>query len=428
MSVDVLAGLARPNRAEVDLGRLTANTAAVRQLADPGTFLFGAVKGNGYSLGLPEVAHAMRAGGAGGFTLADPADAARIRQAGLTEPILLYGGLLPSPAAVAGLAELDLMCTVVDLAAAEGFSAAAAPSAPVRVFAKVDVGMERLGVYADAALEFVQAVTGLPGLRLEGLYTHLHGSEDRAYTDWQLSRFDQLLAELAGAGIEIPLRMAESSATLGLPPHPVPPGRPGSPAYPVAPVSQAAANGSPASGAPAGGSPASGGLPSGSPARLNAARPNAMDPGHLLYGILPLGRTSLPPGIAPVFRSLTTRILQVKQVRRSDFVALAPFPPRDQMRIGIIPIGRGDGLRCITTGQVRVRGQLVPIIGRLSLEHARIDLAELPGVQPGEEVEIIAGPPGSGISAAEAAAANDLDPVGLLMEIRPSVRRIYRTP
>jgi alanine racemase len=422
MSVEMIAGLARPNRVEVDLAILTANTAAVRQLAAPGTFLFGAVKGNGYSLGLPEVAQAMRAGGAGGFTLADPADAARIRQAGLSEPILLYGGLLPSPGAVAGLHELDLMCTVVDLDAARGFSAAAAPSAPLRVFAKVDVGLERLGVYADAAPDFVQAVARLPGLRLEGIYTHLQGSEDRAYTDWQLSRFDQLLAELAGAGIEIPLRMAESSATLGLPPHPVPPGSPGSPVRPVFPVSQAAANGSPASGH---GSPASS---ESAEAGGRAARPNAMDPGHLLYGILPLGRTGLPPGIAPVFRSLTTRVLQVKQVRRSEFVARAPFPPRDQMRIGIIPIGRGDGLRCITTGQVRVRGQLVPIIGRLSLEHARIDLTGLPGVQPGEEVEIIAGPPGGGISAAEAAAANDLDPVGLLMEIRPSVPRIYRTP
>jgi alanine racemase len=426
MSVEVIAGLARPNRVEVDLAILTANTAAVRQLAAPGTFLFGAVKGNGYSLGLPEVAQAMRAGGASGFTLADPADAARIRQAGLSEPILLYGGLLPSPSAVAGLHELDLMCTVVDLDAARGFSAAAAASAPLRVFAKVDVGLERLGVYADAAPDFVQAVARLPGLRLEGIYTHLHGSEDRGYTDWQLSRFGQLLAELAGAGIEIPLRMAESSATLGLPPHPVPPGSPASPGSPVEPVplgSQTAANGSPASGSPVngsqGGAPGSGSGP--------AARPNAMDPGHLLYGILPLGRTGLPPGIAPVFRSLTTRVLQVKQVRRSEFVAQAPFPPRDQMRIGIIPIGRGDGLRCITTGQVRVRGRLVPIIGRLSLEHARIDLTELPGVQAGEEVEIIAGPPGGGISAAEAAAANDLDPVGLLMEIRPSVPRVYRT-
>lgn len=418
MSVEVIAGLARPNRAEVDLGILTANTAAVRQLAGPGAFLFGAVKGNGYSLGLPEVALAMRAGGASGFTLADPADAARIRQAGLSEPILLYGGLLPSPRAVAGLQELDLMCTVVDLDAAQGFSAAAAPSAPLRVFAKVDVGLERLGVYAGEALDFVRAVARLPGLRLEGIYTHLHGSADRAYTDWQLSRFGQLLAELAGAGIEIPLRMAESSATLGLPPDPVPPDYPVPPVPPIPVGSQATANGSPASGSQAGG-PGSG--------SSRAAGPNAIDPGHLLYGILPLGRTGLPPGIAPVFRALSTRVLQVKQVRRSEFVAQAPFPPRDQMRIGIIPIGRGDGLRCITTGQVRVRGRLVPIVGRLSLEHARIDLTELPDVQAGEEVEIIAGPPGSGISAAEAAAANDLDPVGLLMEIRPSVPRIYRT-
>jgi alanine racemase len=384
MPADLAAGLSRPNRAEIDLGMLTANTRIVAQLGGEGVLMFGAVKGNGYGLGLPEVAEAMLAGGAGGFTLADPADAARIRRAGISEPILLYGGMLPSPGAVAGLRELDLMCTVADLHAARGFSAAASPSSPLRVFAKVDVGMERLGVYAGQALGFVRAVRELAGLRLEGIYTHLHGSADRAYTNWQLSRFDDLLAELAGAGIEIPVRMAQSSATLGLqPPRPIP---------------------------------------------LDVvARANAMDPGHLLYGILPAGRTGLPDGITPVLRGLSTRVLQVKQVSRGDFVDQSPIPLRDQMRIAIIPIGRGDGLRCLTTGQVRVRGQLVPIIGRLSLEHARIDVTEVPDCRAGDEVEIIGGPPGTGLSAAEVAAANQLDPVGLLMEIRPSVPRVYLT-
>jgi alanine racemase len=399
MSADAAAGLARPNQAEIDLDILTANTSIVRQLGGPGMLMFGAVKGNGYGLGLPAVAEAMLAGGAGGFTLADPADAVAIRRAGIREPVLLYGGLLPSPGAAAGLRELDLMCTVADLSAAQGFSAASARSAPLRVFAKVDVGMERLGVYAEAALDFVAAVARLPGLRLDGVYTHLHGSADRAYTDWQLSRFDGLLAELAEAGIEVPVRMAESSATLGLaPPRPVPARAP------------AAGRGRPA--------------PGPEPARP-ATAVNAMDPGHLLYGILPAGRTELPPGIEPVLIALTTRVLQVKQVRRAGFVAQAPFPPRDQMRIGVIPIGRGDGLRCLTTGQVRVRGKLVPIIGRLSLEHARIDLTDVPGARAGDLVEIIGGRPGSGLSAPEVAAANQLDAVGLLMEIRPSVPRVY---
>ena len=95
------------------------------------------------------------------------------------------------------------------------------------------------------------------------------------------------------------------------------------------------------------------------------------------------------------------------------------------MRIGVIPIGRGDGLRSLTAGHVRVRNQLVPVVGRLSLEHARLDLTDAPDCRVGDEVELIGGPDGTGLSAAEIAAAHELDPVGLLMEIRASIPRVY---
>ena len=91
------SSLSRPNAAVVDLGAITSNARIVRGLAGPDRTIFGAVKGNGYSLGLPQVAQAMLAGGIDGFTLSDPADAIRIRDAGIAEPILLYGGVLPPP-------------------------------------------------------------------------------------------------------------------------------------------------------------------------------------------------------------------------------------------------------------------------------------------------------------------------------------------
>jgi alanine racemase len=90
-----------------------------------------------------------------------------------------------------------------------------------------------------------------------------------------------------------------------------------------------------------------------------------------------------------------------------------------------MPIGRADGLQYLTTGRVRVRGQLVPIIGRLSLEHARLDLTAVPGSRAGDEVEIIGGRPGTEISANAVAAAGQLDQVGLLVAIGPSIPRVY---
>jgi alanine racemase len=155
---------------------------------------------------------------------------------------------------------------------------------------------------------------------------------------------------------------------------------------------------------------------------------NAADPGHLLYGIPPSGRPSLPSGLRPAFHGLTSRLIQVKDFRREEFRQESPVPVGQVRRIGVIPVGRGDGLQHLTTGQVRVRGQFAPIVGRLSLEHARVDLTMVPGCQAGDEVEIISWHPESPISAAAVATANRLDQVGMQVAIGPAIRRVYIEP
>lgn len=367
----------RPNIVEVDLGAISHNARLVKVLIGSATTLFGAVKSNGYGLGLPAVAEAMLDGGVDGFTLADPADAISIRKAGIEAPILLYGGILPSPQTVTALQRLDLMCTVTDEDAARAFATANTSPTPIEVFAKVDVGMERLGAYAERGLQFIQAIKDLPGIQLAGIYSHVHGSESEAYREWQLGRFDRLLQELDDARIKVPLRMSESSASLGM--H-------------------------------------------------GEYATNAVDPGHLLYGIAPKGRTSLPHGLHSAFRGLTTRIIQVKEFRRTEFQDESPVPIGHVQRIGVIPIGRGDGLQHLTTGRVRVCGQFVPIVGRLSLEHARLDLTAVPECRAGDEVEIISPSPDTELSAEKVAAANHLDLVGLQVAIPSSMRRAYLKP
>lgn len=370
-------GISRPNRAEVDLGAIRDNTRMVKEQLGPGMTLFSAVKSNGYGLGLPAVAEAMLEGGTDGFTLSEPADAASIRGAGIGLPILLYGGVLPTRETVGEIHRLGLLCTVTDPDAAQAYSAANSSPVPLGVFAKVNVGLERLGTYPEQGPEFIHTIMGLPGIRLAGIYSHIHGSEEAAYRDWQLDRFERLLRELAKEGITIPLRMSESSASLGLRP---------------------------------------------------SGLANAADPGHLLYGIAPSGRSALPPGIRPAFHALKSRLIQVKEFRRDEFQAESPVPTGPVRRIGVLPIGRADGLQHLTAGQVRVRGQLVPIVGRLSLEHTRIDLTAVPESRAGDEVEIIQWRPGTETSAATVAAANHLDQVGLQVAIGPSIPRVYLSP
>src|SRR3954471_13724701 len=122
-AVDVLAAAAhRPNSLEVDLDAIAHNVRLVRGLLPEGARLYGAVKANGYGFGLPEVAQSMLAAGADAFSLADPADAARIRAAGIDAPILLYGGGLPGAETERFLREHGVVPTIGSYEAAEAWS------------------------------------------------------------------------------------------------------------------------------------------------------------------------------------------------------------------------------------------------------------------------------------------------------------------
>ena len=67
---------------------------------------------------------------------------------------------------------------------------AEAAAAPLDVFVKIDVGLERLGVPAEQAVKTIVAMLEMPHLRLAGIcaHPHAHGA-DPAYADWQLGRF-----------------------------------------------------------------------------------------------------------------------------------------------------------------------------------------------------------------------------------------------
>ena len=83
---------------------------------------------------------------------------------------------------------------------------------------KVDTGMHRVGVARRPVSRRWPARSPVRrALALEGVCTHFPvadgaSAEDRAFTAGQLERFDAVVAELAGAGIDRPVRHAANSA------------------------------------------------------------------------------------------------------------------------------------------------------------------------------------------------------------------------
>src|SRR5206468_12502045 len=177
----------RPTMLEVDLDAAAHNVRAVRQLVGPERKIFAVIKAGGYGFGAAEMGAVFARSGADWLAVADLAEGVRLRQRGITTPILVYPNSLPA-AAPAALAH-GLIPTLGELDAARAYSDAA--TGACEIFVKVDVGLERLGVPAEQAVKTILAMLELRHLRLAGICGHPHADDgaDPAYADWQLHRF-----------------------------------------------------------------------------------------------------------------------------------------------------------------------------------------------------------------------------------------------
>jgi alanine racemase len=129
--------------------------------------------------------------------------------------------------------------------------------------------------------------------------------------------------------------------------------------------------------------------------------------------------------VRPAFVALKTRLIQVKAVSRQQYVEEAGFELNPDMRIGVVPMGYGDGLGSVDCGEVLIRGRRAAIIGTF-FEHARIDLSAVPDAQPGDEVVVVGRQGSSEISVEEVIEHQGLrTPAGLAAAIRETVERRY---
>jgi alanine racemase len=332
-----------------------------------------------------------------------------LRQAGIRAPILVLGY---TPAWQArDLLRHDLTATVFDLDVARAFSRAAlALDRPARIHVKVDTGMGRLGVFPDQAVAFIRTLRQLPGLIIEGIFTHLSvadGTSDweRAYSADQLAAFDRVLTDLAAANIHVPLVHAENSAALlqgrgdtGTR------GRVDSVTRGLGETMIQQNDGASrtlASERSAGAS----GTHHVSRITHHVSRSTLVRPGIAVYGLDPSPQVPCPPDFRPAL-AWKTQVAQVKELPPGSFVGYgATYRTSGCERIAIIPVGYADGFRRAPHhwGEVLVRGQRAPITGRVCMDQTMINVTGIPGVRQGDEVVLIGCQGGDRITAEEVA-------------------------
>jgi alanine racemase len=263
-----------------------------------------------------------------------------LRQASIDVPVLILSP--PMEDETEGIAEYDLSCTVPSLAIARALAKASRERGKVStVHVEVDTGMGRSGVGFDEAPGFISALTKLPELELEGIFTHFPASDDdRGFTERQVGLFLGLLARLEGRGIRIPLRHAANSGGIL-------------------------------------------GVPSSFDGLLNMVRP-----GLAAYGLRAGGPLAKGAGLNPVM-SFKSRIAQVRPLPAGHTVSYGrTFSAERAMLVGVVPVGYGHGFswRLSNCGEVLVRGRRAPVVGRVTMDMTMIALDEVRDAMVGDEV------------------------------------------
>jgi len=364
--------LQRPNVFRIDLRAVAACTREVRAVIGPGRPFIATLKAAGYGYGVLPIATTVLKNGADALSMSSLSDAVALRNAGIDVPILVYAGALADAECVAAHQEFSLIPSLHDEASFQGF--AEHLTGRLRVAVKVDIGPERIGIALSQALAFIRKVHAHPSMELHAIHAHPNvqrgdGEEAMECMQWQYHRFAGLREELAADGIKVPWFAMASSKVLKM---------------------------------------------TGSDMVLGAA-----DPGAALF-------SSLSGGPAQAFAQLSTRLLTVRTVERSEYLQQAAFDMRPGMRIGVLPIGYSDGVHRVHAGSVLVRGHRAPIVGRPALEYTRIDLSGVPDAQAGDEVLII-GRQGNAVIPPEEACAfqGAARVIDLALQIGPAVQREY---
>jgi len=377
--------------AEVDLGAIRSNVRELRRLTDPRAKVMAVVKADGYGHGACEVARAALAAGAEWLGVARLHEAVRLRESGLAAPLLVLGYTPPEDAG--RLAELDLRQSVYSLAAAEAYAAEARRrGGRVRVHLKVDTGMGRLGLVpaalagvggpgpvGDELARTAGAIARLPGLEVEGIFTHFAASDsaDKTHARGQLRLFLEVLERLRRDGLEFAVRhAANSAAVIDLP-----------------------------------------------ESHLDLVRP-----GIALYGLRPsdevdLTRIRLTPAMA-----LKARIVHLKQVPAGTCVSygMTHRTPSPTV-IATIPTGYADGYRRLLSsrGEMLVGGRRVPVVGRVCMDLTMLDVGAVPSPRVEDEVVIFGRQGDEAITADDLARALGTINYEIVCDLTPRVARVY---
>jgi alanine racemase len=389
----------RPCWAEIHTQALEANLRFLTTLAAPSAELLAIVKADSYGHSLTLCAPAVVRAGAQWLGVTSVEEGVAARALCPLARILVIGGVFPGQGATVVQHRLTTVAwepwQLEELETAAQVAGLGPGVLPIHL--EIDTGMSRQGASPRGLDPVLARLSPASPLRLEAVMTHLFAADeaDARVTGDQLAQLDETLGRISSAGHFAEwLNVGNSAALL------------------------------------AGQAPAVAEL---------AARHGMkalMRPGLALYGLVPefeppfreepatlaAARANLKPAL-----TWKSRVVGVRSVAAGTVVGYnGTFVATEPMLLALVAAGYADGLerRLGNRFSVLVRGQRAPLVGRVSMDQAVLDVTEIAGVKAGDEVVLLGSQGGETVSAFDHARCAGTIPWEIFTRIAQRVPRI----
>lgn len=329
-------------KAEINLDAIHENVVNAKALTKPGTKLMAIIKADAYGHGAVMVAHTLE-DVADAYGVAILEEGIELRQSGINKPILILG-YTPAPLYPA-MIKYDIATAVFEYDMAERMSEAAEKiGKKAKVHIKLDTGMSRIGFKQDdESLEVIKKIAKLPGIEIEGCFTHFATMDEKDKTKAmkQFERYMDFVKRIEDAGIAIPVKHVSNSAGI---------------------IEKQEVN-------------------------LDMVRD-----GICVYGMYPsdeVDKTKLKLTPAMEIKSYVSFVKTLEAGVEIGYGGT--YTTTKETTVATIPVGYADGYsRALSNrGRVLIKGKSFPIIGRVCMDQFMVDISELPEIRQGDEVTLV---------------------------------------
>ena len=330
--------------ARIDLDAIEYNMEMMHKNTREGVSMISVIKTDGYGHGAVQIARMLEPKDyIWGYAVATLDEAVVLRKRGIKKPILVLGCIFPDQWEAAITHEIRF--TVYTKEMAEGISELAGKlGKDAYVHIKLDTGMSRLGfLIQEESAEIITGITRLPGVIMEGMFTHFAKADetDKTFTNKQYEGYLWMKKRLEENGVTFQYYHCCNSA----------------------------------------------GIIDVKEANLDLVRA-----GISTYGLYPseeVEKENVP--LKPALE-LVSHVAHVKWVDEGTPVSYGgTYITKRRTRIATIPVGYGDGYpRSLSNkGYVLIHGKEAPILGRVCMDQFMVDVTEIEDVAFGDVVTLV---------------------------------------